>query len=125
MWTTQKWLPAAQRLMEKLGFRYVFLMVWHKPGGFQPIDLPQYNAEFLVYGLMRFAVVHRHTKDFWVCFQRAAPRAFEEALPNSIGLSLASLVDLASMYLRASATTDLRSMATKSSISRRRCDAVL
>jgi len=71
MWTTQRWLPAALRLMEKLGFRYVFLMVWHKPGGFQPIDLPQYNAEFVVYG-RRGSPLFVDTKDFKVCFN--APR---------------------------------------------------
>jgi hypothetical protein len=32
-WTTQKWLPAAMRLIEAWGFRYVLTMVWHKPGG--------------------------------------------------------------------------------------------
>jgi len=34
MWTTQKFLPAALRLVEKFGFRYVLLMVWRKSGGF-------------------------------------------------------------------------------------------
>lgn len=71
MWTTQRWLPAALRLMEKLGFRYVLLMVWHKPGGFQPIGLPQYNCEFIVYA-RRGAPLFIDTKDFSVCFD--APR---------------------------------------------------
>ena len=79
MWTTERWLPAAQRLMEKLGFRYVFLMVWHKPGGFQPIDLPQYNAEFIVYA-RRGTPLFIDTKDFRVCFE--APRQEHSRKPG-------------------------------------------
>jgi N6-adenosine-specific RNA methylase IME4 len=49
VWTTQKYLPAALELLEKWDLRYVLTMVWHKPGGFQPVGLPQYNAEFIIY----------------------------------------------------------------------------
>jgi N6-adenosine-specific RNA methylase IME4 len=49
MWTTQKFLPMALRLVEAYGFRYVLTMVWYKNGGFQPFGLPQYNVEFAVY----------------------------------------------------------------------------
>jgi N6-adenosine-specific RNA methylase IME4 len=48
-WTTQKFLPSSLRLVEEWGFRYCLTMVWHKPGGFQPVGLPQYNCEFVVY----------------------------------------------------------------------------
>ena len=50
MWTTVKHLPNAFNILAQWGFKYVFTMVWHKPGGFQPFNLPQYNCEFVVYG---------------------------------------------------------------------------
>lgn len=48
-WATQEYLPQALRLVEVWGFVYVLCMVWHKPDGLQPADLPQYNCEFIVY----------------------------------------------------------------------------
>ncbi|MCP3471367.1 S-adenosylmethionine-binding domain-containing protein [Bradyrhizobium sp. CCGUVB1N3] len=65
-WTTEKFLPATLALLEKWDLRYVLTMVWHKPGGFQPHDLPQYNAEFIVYA-RKGAPVFTDTKDFNVC----------------------------------------------------------
>jgi len=49
MWTTQKFLPDAISIVERWGAKYVLAMVWHKPGGFQPYNLPQYNNEFCIY----------------------------------------------------------------------------
>jgi N6-adenosine-specific RNA methylase IME4/ParB-like chromosome segregation protein Spo0J len=66
MWTTQRFLLMAQRLVETYGFRYVLEMVWHKPGGFQPIGLPQYNAEFIVYA-RRGSPEFVNTRSFNVC----------------------------------------------------------
>ena len=68
MWTTQKFLPMALRLLEEWGFHYVLTMVWHKPGGFQPVGLPQYNCEFVLYarsGSPGFV----DTKAFNCCFE--------------------------------------------------------
>lgn len=78
-WTTQRFLPAALRLIEAWGFRYVLTMVWHKPGGFQPLGLPQYNCEFVVYarcGSPHFA----DTKAFNCCFE--APRREHSRKPD-------------------------------------------
>ena len=49
-WTTQKHLPATFDILNAWGLKYRFTMVWHKPGGFQPVGLPQHNAEFVVVG---------------------------------------------------------------------------
>ena len=78
-WTTHKFLPSALRLVEAWGFRYVMTMVWHKPGGFQPIGLPQYNCEFALYarkGSPRFV----DTKSFFACFE--APRREHSRKPD-------------------------------------------
>lgn len=80
MWTTQKWLPAAIEFMPKIGFNYVLAMVWHKPGGFQPIGLPQYNCEFVIYA-RRGAPLFIDTKNFNCCFE--APRREHSRKPNA------------------------------------------
>jgi N6-adenosine-specific RNA methylase IME4 len=67
LWTTNKWLPAAFEILDPIGFRYVLTMVWHKAGGFQPIGLPQYNCEFVVYA-RRGAPAFVDTKNFLCCF---------------------------------------------------------
>lgn len=78
-WTTQKFLPMSLRLVESWGFRYVLTMVWHKPGGFQPIGLPQYNCEFVVYA-RRGSPSFRDTKAFPCAFQ--APRREHSRKPD-------------------------------------------
>lgn len=67
LWTTHKNLPSALCLLEAWGFRYVCTFVWHKPGGFQPVGLPQYNSEFALYA-RRGTPIFESTKDFPVCF---------------------------------------------------------
>jgi N6-adenosine-specific RNA methylase IME4 len=68
MWTTQKFLPMALRLLDDYEIKYVLTMVWHKPGGFQPVGLPQYNCEFVLYGRIG-APEFTDTKAFNCCFQ--------------------------------------------------------
>jgi N6-adenosine-specific RNA methylase IME4 len=66
-WTTQKFLPFTIKLMEEIGLTYVLTMVWHKTTGMQPLNLPKYNCEFVVYarkGSPKFI----DTKDFPCCF---------------------------------------------------------
>lgn len=66
-WTTQKHLPATFKLLDDWRFTYIFTMTWHKPGGFQPVGLPQYNSEFIVFG-RKCGLKFDDTKAFNTCF---------------------------------------------------------
>ena len=89
-WTTQKFLPDALALVEQFGFKYVLLMVWHKPGGFQPIGLPQYNCEFVVYA-RKGSPIFIDTKKFDCCFvgerreHSRKPKEFYETIARVTG----------------------------------------
>jgi N6-adenosine-specific RNA methylase IME4 len=67
IWTTNKFLPKAIEIANHWGFRYILTMVWHKSGGFQPFDLPQYNCEFVIYA-RKGTPTFSDLKDFFCCF---------------------------------------------------------
>jgi len=67
VWTTQKFLPITFDILKGWGFDYFFTMIWHKNGGFQPFNLPQYNAEFVLFG-SKGSLKFTTTKSFFCAF---------------------------------------------------------
>jgi N6-adenosine-specific RNA methylase IME4 len=49
LWTTQKYLPDALRMLEAWEFEYQCVMPWVKPSGMTPYSW-MYNVEFVVFG---------------------------------------------------------------------------
>lgn len=79
LWTTHRFLPMAFRLLSAWDLSYVCMFVWLKPGGFQPLNLPQFNCEFALYarkGSPTFAT----TKAFFTAFE--APRTQHSEKPD-------------------------------------------
>lgn len=79
LWTTQKYLPKALTILEKWDTKYVCTFTWHKNAGMQPLGLPQYNAEHVLYarkGTPQFI----DTKNFQICFN--APRGRHSEKPE-------------------------------------------
>lgn len=68
LWTTQKYLPHAFGCFAAWGVKYICTFNWHKAGGFQPYNLPQFNNEFVLYGHIG-APLFVTTKDFKTSFE--------------------------------------------------------
>ena len=50
LWTTQKYLPYSFEIFSAWRLKYRFIMTWHKSGGMQVYNYPQFNSEFVVVG---------------------------------------------------------------------------
>jgi N6-adenosine-specific RNA methylase IME4 len=52
LWTTQKWLPKAFKVMDDWGFQYNCTITWDKTYGFTPFSF-MWSTEFLLYGQLK------------------------------------------------------------------------
>jgi N6-adenosine-specific RNA methylase IME4/ParB-like chromosome segregation protein Spo0J len=80
LWTTHHFMPEAVKCLAAWGLTYVCCFIWHKPGGMQPMYLPQFNCELSLYA-RKGAPVFAETSGFFTCFQ--APRQKHSAKPEA------------------------------------------
>ena len=79
LWTTQKFLPDAFDILRAWDLHYRYTMVWHKPGGMQVYNYPQFNAEFILCGTTGNPIL-ADQKAFSVAFN--APRGQHSEKPQ-------------------------------------------
>ena len=79
LWSTQKLLTAAFKMIEQWRLKYVATFTWHKPAGPQPLDQPCFNSEHVIYA-RRGAPKFISTKAFATCFD--APRGKHSEKPE-------------------------------------------
>ncbi len=90
LWTTQRYQQAAWDILKAWGARHILDFVWHKPGGFQPFALPQYNHEYVAYGRIGNPIFV-DTTDFFTCF--SAPRGKHSEKPDAFYETIARVTD--------------------------------
>ena len=80
LWSTSHFVLEAGTCLEAWGLHFVCLFVWHKPGGMQPMGLPQFNCEVVLYA-RKGHPAFVETTAFATCFQD--PRTSHSAKPEA------------------------------------------
>jgi N6-adenosine-specific RNA methylase IME4 len=80
LWTTHRFLPEAFACLDAWGLRYCCAFVWIKPGGMQPLGLPQFTTDFALYARKGSAVLLDTTH---LPTHVEAPRGAHSAKPDA------------------------------------------